>query len=525
MASESQAREGSSATASVPMSLYPAQDMVSPFLKNKYEREAGRYWNMFYQRNQKNFFKDRHYLEREFSVLNEGHNSGDGRSGGRMLLEIGCGVGNTVFPLVEGHGDLKVHCCDFSKEAVRLVKAHEKYDEARINAFVCDVTSDDLLDNVPAGSVDITTLIFVISAIPPEKLEQSIANIAKTLRPGAHVLVRDYGTGDLAEERLDKKKATRKLGENYYVRGDGTFCVYFSEESLTRAFESAGFKTVSMKTCKREIENRRQQVTMKRNWVQAVFQYVGTEEEAVVEYEWHREHESSAAIFLDGAEERNTHEEEVTVCKNLDRVSLVSISKEHMHSVHSTGLMLWDGAKALSEIISSCADDFKGKNVIELGCGCSPLSAIALSASGAASVAATDGNPEALKMLQDNLDMNSAKFDFMSSLSVRRLRWDSGEDLGGFSGKRYDAIVASDVLYIEEAIPALFQAAARLLAEEGYFLICYTPRRAIEEKALLYAEKAGLKSTEVLPSFQQQLERQGRKSTMRLLQFVSGAKH
>jgi hypothetical protein len=38
-------------------------------LAAKYEKEAQRYWDLFYKKNQEKFFKDRHYLFREFSEL------------------------------------------------------------------------------------------------------------------------------------------------------------------------------------------------------------------------------------------------------------------------------------------------------------------------------------------------------------------------------------------------------------------------------------------------------------------------
>lgn len=38
----------------------------------KYENEAGRFWEAFYQRNADKFFKDRHYFDKEFPELLEG---------------------------------------------------------------------------------------------------------------------------------------------------------------------------------------------------------------------------------------------------------------------------------------------------------------------------------------------------------------------------------------------------------------------------------------------------------------------
>ena len=50
------------------------------------------------------------------------------------------------------------------------------------------------------------------------------------LKPGVGtVLVRDYAVGDLAERRLAASSRPKQLAEHFYVRGDGTRCLYFSE--------------------------------------------------------------------------------------------------------------------------------------------------------------------------------------------------------------------------------------------------------------------------------------------------------
>ena len=43
--------------------------LISDFQRNKLEVEAKRNWDLFYKRNQTNFFKDRHWITREFPEL------------------------------------------------------------------------------------------------------------------------------------------------------------------------------------------------------------------------------------------------------------------------------------------------------------------------------------------------------------------------------------------------------------------------------------------------------------------------
>jgi ubiquinone/menaquinone biosynthesis C-methylase UbiE len=74
----------------------------------KLRTEADEQWDKFYDIHQNRFFKDRHWLFTEFPELAEIKEG--------SILEVGCGVGNTVFPLLETNtsAGLKVWCCDFS---------------------------------------------------------------------------------------------------------------------------------------------------------------------------------------------------------------------------------------------------------------------------------------------------------------------------------------------------------------------------------------------------------------------------
>jgi methyltransferase-like protein 6 len=99
------------------------------------------------------------------------------------------------------------------------VKLHPSYNENVIKAFQCDITTDEISKEIAFESIDVATLIFVLSAIHPNKFHQTLRNVFKVLKPGGVVLFRDYGLYDMAQLRF---KAGHKISENFYMRQDGT---------------------------------------------------------------------------------------------------------------------------------------------------------------------------------------------------------------------------------------------------------------------------------------------------------------
>ncbi|KAF8788503.1 tRNA N(3)-methylcytidine methyltransferase like protein [Argiope bruennichi] len=240
----------------------------TPAFTNLYpqiEAEAKKNWDLFYKRNKTNFFKDRHWTKREFEEL---ANISKDNKQKPVLLEVGCGVGNFIFPLISEGTSFFIHAFDFSPQAIDLLKKNSLYDPITCNAFVCDITQEILSEKIAPESVDVATMIFVLSAIHPDKMPFVLKNIFEVLRPGGMLLIRDYGLYDQAMLRFGPG---HKLDENFYVRQDGTRAFYFSEEYLQKLTTDAGFIVVLNKYVSRETVNRKENICVPRVYIQGKF--------------------------------------------------------------------------------------------------------------------------------------------------------------------------------------------------------------------------------------------------------------
>ncbi|KAK1145392.1 hypothetical protein N8T08_004267 [Aspergillus melleus] len=272
---------------------------VSDFDRARFNADPAKWWNLFYKNNTANFFKDRKWLRQEFPVLADVTTAGAGR---QVVLEVGAGAGNTAFPLLlnNANEELMVHACDFSKTAVQVMRDSEHYNPKFMAADVWDVSAapDENQNALPPGltegSVDVVILIFIFSALAPNQWEQAIRNVYRVLKPGGRVLFRDYGRGDLAQVRFKKG---RYMGENFYIRGDGTRVYFFDKEQLRRMWgqwtpekglpekvdeesespatddsaEPGAFEIQKLAVDNRLIVNRQQKLKMYRAWIQGHF--------------------------------------------------------------------------------------------------------------------------------------------------------------------------------------------------------------------------------------------------------------
>ena len=208
-------------------------------------------------------------------------------AGPKVLLEIGAGAGNTAFPVLaqNKNSKLKIHACDFSKTAVDVMRNHEEYDTAHIQADVWDVAGDSLPPDLEEGSVDVAVMVFIFSALNPNEWAQAVRNVYKVLKPGGVVCFRDYGRGDLAQVRFRKG---RYLEENFYIRGDGTRVYFFDRDELAgiwsgtldgRESNEAGedgprFEVENLGVDRRLLINRAEKIKMYRCWLQGRFRKI-----------------------------------------------------------------------------------------------------------------------------------------------------------------------------------------------------------------------------------------------------------
>lgn len=188
--------------------------VISEFKAQLLEKNAKKFWDLFYKRNGDRFFKDRHWTIREFKELISS------TADRKTLLEVGCGAGNFIYPLLlEDTSSFFIYACDFSPRAVELVKSHQLYDEKRVKAFVADITTENALSEIASSSVDVITLIFVLSAIHPKHYDTVLRTLHDVLKPDGVILFRDYGVYDMTQLRF---KPGHKISENFYMRQDGT---------------------------------------------------------------------------------------------------------------------------------------------------------------------------------------------------------------------------------------------------------------------------------------------------------------
>lgn len=261
--------------------------------------KSGGAWQSFYVRNRALFFKPRHFVPRAFpGVLDRAQN----------ILEIGAGNGSNM-TLLEALPRAKLFASDIAPASLQAVALHPLYAtmpgrcqlfawdavEASVPARFLDdannvddenrkqkrksmpkapeeLISDETLrqwTTLPVeldGGMDVTMLMFVLSAVHPRSHLAVLTNVFNTLKPGGTLCFRDYGLYDAAQLRAtDENVLTPRL----HVRGDGTLSYYFAVDEVSQLLSDAGFIPEEVEYCTIRAVNRKKGVTMDRVWVHA----------------------------------------------------------------------------------------------------------------------------------------------------------------------------------------------------------------------------------------------------------------
>jgi len=99
----------------------------------------------------------------------------------------------------------------------------------------------------------------------------------------------------------------------------------------------------------------------------------------------------------------------------------------------------------------------------------------------------TDGDSDTLQSMRQNLMDNTNN----ESISCHQLRWGK-QYASNFTHDKFDVIIASDVIYVEEIIKDLFDTVMVLLNEGGMFILAFVRRNVKIDLVLDYAKVCDL---------------------------------
>ena len=128
-------------------------------------------WDAFYRAHAAKFFLDRHYLLREFECLRVA--SSGVLSPPIFLLDLGCGVGNATFPLLNDLPALHIVAVDASSTAVREVKARAATSELSVRSRLIAALTFDALPPAPVLAAALTTAASAAAATAAVKYTAS----------------------------------------------------------------------------------------------------------------------------------------------------------------------------------------------------------------------------------------------------------------------------------------------------------------------------------------------------------------
>jgi len=198
------------------------------------------------------------------------------------------------------------------------------------------------------------------------------------------------------------------------------------------------------------------------------------------------------------------------------KFNVVGVKAELGQTLTSTGLTVWRASEKLSAFLFASPERVRHRRVCELGAGLGLISILVAklqttsssSSSSSSFVLATDGCPDTIKMLKDNIALNGMGLDMgtgkeegecgeegikqrqqvAAGIEAKELWWGEGmeeaRDLASF-----DCILAADVIYVKQAIEPLLKSMVALLkkTKEAEVILSFARRNV---PVHLFLEKA-----------------------------------
>ena len=246
------------------------------------DRAASR-WDIFYTKNGAGAYKPRHFIVQAFPVL----------STCATVVDIGCGAGANVWPLLSKTDVRRVFATDVAPAALAALAAHPDAAEAvgsgKLTLFLWDFSTNKpplplprppvpqaridaesswRVQSLPViGMAEAVLLTFTASAMHPRDHADAFRSAAAMLAVGGRLLFRDHGARDLAQLRaVDAAILLPSLNE----RGDGTLAYFFTLDEVRKHLSDAGLVVEELSHACVTNNNRKTGAKMRRVFVHAV---------------------------------------------------------------------------------------------------------------------------------------------------------------------------------------------------------------------------------------------------------------
>lgn len=177
------------------------------------------------------------------------------------------------------------------------------------------------------------------------------------------------------------------------------------------------------------------------------------------------------------------------------RFEVLGLKRELGQTLDSTGLTIWRAADRLCEYMVAHQEAFRGRRVLELGCGLGVVAILLAKLQlDNPQIVATDGDDKSMQLLQRNMHATGCAD---GALVPAELLWSTNpEELAPFLARfePFDLVLAADVIYDDAQVAPLCSTAAALLlrSPEARFYLAFARRNVPVGDFLSAAEAAGL---------------------------------